>query len=143
MIRHILVGFDASESARKAAQFAHDLAEQTGAKVTLLYVLEPPSVLPIGPLDGFIAMGAMPGKKEIEQVYAMLHKVAAELPKAQVEELVEIGRPDHVIVEKAKELVADLIVVGARGLSAGGRFLVGSTSDRVVHEASRPVVVVH
>jgi nucleotide-binding universal stress UspA family protein len=143
MIRHILAGFDGSESSRKAARFAHDLAEQTGAKVTLLYVLEPPRFLPIGPLDGFIATGTMPGKEEIDQVHQMLQKVAADLPKAQVEEMVQVGRPDHVIVEQAKALGVDLIVVGARGLSAGGRFLVGSISDRVVHEAGIPVTVVH
>jgi nucleotide-binding universal stress UspA family protein len=38
--------------------------------------------------------------------------------------------------------MADHVVVGARGLNAGTRWLVGSVSDRVVHHAHCPVTVV-
>ena len=45
------------------------------------------------------------------------------------------------IVDTAAKLGVDLIVVGARGLGPGRRFLLGSISDRVVHHAGCPVTV--
>ena len=143
MIRHILVAFDASESSRKAAHFAHDLAQQTGARVTLLYVIEPPRVLPIGPLDAYLTAGGQHSKEELDAVRTLLDQEAESLPKAQVDKRVEVGRPADTVCQKAQELQADLIVVGARGHGTGGRWLLGSTSDRIVHQADRAVTVVH
>jgi nucleotide-binding universal stress UspA family protein len=48
------------------------------------------------------------------------------------------GNPARVLVEIATD--ASLLVVGARG---HGHFLLGSVSDRCVHHADCPVVVVH
>ena len=51
------------------------------------------------------------------------------------------GSPDQQIVEKAKEMKADLIVVGSHGRGFWGRML-GSVSDGVVHHATCSVLVV-
>lgn len=143
MVGHILVGFDASPSARKALAFAHDLARQVGARLTVVFVIEPPHVLPIGPFDSYVVTAPARDPQEIEAVRGLLDKEVADLPTASVEKRVEIGRPADVILEQGERLAADLIVIGARGLGAGGRWLLGSVSDRVVHHAGRPVVVVH
>ncbi|WP_158501809.1 universal stress protein [Vitiosangium sp. GDMCC 1.1324] len=143
MIHHILVGIDGSASSRKAALFAHDLAQQTQSRITLLFVLEPPRVLPLGFLDSEIIAGPQRSPEELEAVRRMLDEVAADLPKAQVDKVVEIGRPADTIVSMAAKLSADLIVMGARGLNPGGKWLLGSVSDRVVQHAGRPVTVVH
>lgn len=143
MIGHILVAIDGSEPSRRAALFAHDLAQQIGARITLLFVLEPPRVVPFGPLDAFAIQGPTHSPKVMEAVQQLLDQVAADLPKAQVEKLVEIGHPADTICLQAEQRRADLIVIGARGLSTGGRWLLGSVSDRVVQHAGRPVTVVH
>ena len=143
MVEHILVGFDGSESSRKAVRFAHDLAVQTHAKLTLVFVLELPHVLPIGPLDSYLVTGSARAPEEIKAVQRLLDEVAADLPAVSVDRRVEIGRPADVLCEQAEQCGADLIVVGARGVGLGGRWLLGSVSDRVVHHAGRPVVVVH
>ena len=57
------------------------------------------------------------------------------------ERQVEIGPVADTIVDTANHLGVDLIVVGARGLGPGRRFLLGSVSDRVVHHSSCPVTV--
>lgn len=142
MIGHILVAIDGSEPSRQAAIFAHDLAQQTGARITLLFVLEPPRVVSFGPMDAF-ARGPMQSPEEMEAVRRLLDEVAADLPKVQVEKVVELGSPADTICLQAAQRRADLIVIGARGLSAGGRWLLGSVSDRVVQHAGRPVTVVH
>jgi nucleotide-binding universal stress UspA family protein len=51
------------------------------------------------------------------------------------------GEPRQVIAAAAREWGADLIVVGARGLGAFGRLLLGSVSTAVVHHAPCPVLV--
>jgi nucleotide-binding universal stress UspA family protein len=142
MLKHILVAFDASENARKAAHFAHDLAEQTGARLTLLFVIEPPRVLPIGPLDSYLVTGPQHTEEEFRAVRRLLDEAAAELPRARVDKAVEVGVPADVVCAQADKLQADLIVVGARGHGTGGRWLLGSTSDRIVHQATRPVAVI-
>ena len=56
----------------------------------------------------------------------------------EVTRVVREGNPACVLVEIATD--ASLLVVGARG---HGHFLLGSVSDRCVHHANCPVVVVH
>lgn len=143
MIGHILVAIDGSEHSRRAARFAHDLAQQIGARITLLFVLEPPRVLPVGFLDSAAITPPNTDPKSIETVQRLLEQIAADLPKAQVEKEVEMGAPADTIVAAAQRLGVDLIVVGSRGLSRGGKWLLGSVSDRVVQHAGRPVTVVH
>lgn len=143
MIKHILVAIDGSESSRKAARFAHDLAQQLQARITLLFVLEPPRVLPLGFLDSELISAPKRSDKEIDAVRRLLDEVAADLPRTQVEKVVELGPAADTIIATADSLGADHIVVGARGLSSGGKWLVGSVSDRVIQHAHRPVTVVH
>ncbi len=55
---------------------------------------------------------------------------------------VTIGATDRVIIEKAKDWDADLIVVGSHGRGFWGRTLIGSVSDSVIHQAPCSVLVV-
>lgn len=57
--------------------------------------------------------------------------------------LVLEGHPAEQILAQAKQLPADLIVVGARGLGGVARLLMGSTSERVLSHAACSVLVVH
>jgi nucleotide-binding universal stress UspA family protein len=143
MIKNILVAIDGSEHSRRAARFAHDLAQQLGARITLLCVLEPPRMLPLGFLDSAAIASRHWDEQDVAKVQRLLEEVAADLPKAQVEKLVEVGLPADTIVAVAERLGADLLVVGARGLNLGGKWLLGSVSDRVLQHAGRPVTVVH
>jgi nucleotide-binding universal stress UspA family protein len=52
------------------------------------------------------------------------------------------GRPAEEIMKIASKHQADLIVMGAKGLGAIARFLLGSVSTRVVQHATCPVLVV-
>lgn len=52
------------------------------------------------------------------------------------------GNPADEIVGAIEEWDPDLVVVGRRGLSGVGRWVLGSVSDRIVHHSTPPVLVV-
>ncbi len=144
MLRHVLVGFDGSAPARKALEFARDLAVQTHAKLSVLYVLELPRVLPIAPLDGYLVTSPTHDPQDLELARKWLEEALAGMAPADVTQLVTVGPSvADAVCDEGKRLEVDLIVVGARGRSPGGRWLLGSVSDKIVHHAGRAVTVVH
>ena len=52
------------------------------------------------------------------------------------------GRPAEEVVGLSEELVADLVVVGSRGLGEAKRLVTGSVSEGIVQLASRPTLIV-
>jgi nucleotide-binding universal stress UspA family protein len=58
------------------------------------------------------------------------------------EPLYQLGNPAEEIMKVAAKQQADLIVMGAQGLGAMARFLLGSVSTRVVQHANCAVLVV-
>jgi nucleotide-binding universal stress UspA family protein len=141
-MKHILAAVDGSEPSKKAARFAAELARMAGGKLTVLLALEPANIAPFGPMDAFAVTRKGTSADTIASARAVLEEVVRQLPAGQAEPLIEIGRAADTILECGERLGVDHIVVGARGLAAGGRWLLGSVSDRVVHHAHCPVTVV-
>lgn len=76
---------------------------------------------------------------------ARLHKLVRSFPGAglpAVRSAIRIGVGAHEIVELAKELDADLIVIATRGYTGWERLVIGSTAARVARAAPCPVLVV-
>ena len=138
-IGKVLVGVDGSDSSKRALEIAIAIAKAANAELTVLEVIEE-----FGPLPGFY--GAPPeGEERVQWVSNQrFEEIYPELENADVnwKRIVVEGYPAEQICRLAEEGGADLIVVGSRGHSALGRFLVGSVSDRVVHHAPCSVTVV-
>ncbi len=141
MLKHIVVAIDGSAPSRHAARFALTLAEELNAEVTLLTVLQPPEVLPMGPMSGFAVLTPPTSAADIAKLKETLAAIAAEKSAVKAHLRVEIGPVADTICDVASKEQADLVVMGARGLGPGARFLLGSVSDRVVHHAHCPVTV--
>jgi nucleotide-binding universal stress UspA family protein len=142
MIQHILVGVDGSPSSVDAARYAMGLAEQTKAKLTFAFVIETPQVIPVGPLSGYMTTSNSTSDEDLRRGEAMVQALAKEKPALEVVTRVDLGSPADVLCELVEQLKADLLVVGSRGHNAAQRFLIGSVSDRIVHHARCPVLVV-
>src|ERR671936_1369072 len=99
MLNRILVAVDGSEGSRKAARFAIELARSSNARLVLLSVLERPTIVPFGPLDGF-AFSGMESQEQLSAVRKMLDEIGRELSPEKVDKLVEFGTPAEVIVEQ-------------------------------------------
>ena len=134
--KRILVPTDLSERSRSAVRAATYLAEQCGAKVTLLHVVQ----LYSGSLEtGMAADHFMNLARE------SLDKIADDIPPALMgEKLVALG-PEGTfqkIIETAHELSSDLIVVATHSYGPIRRALLGSLAISVIRHAPCAVLVV-
>lgn len=137
-ITRIVVATDGSENAARAMGYAAEIAKGVGATVIAVHVFEPLALL--GHLEPPVDFAA----KEAE-IRSVLHDDwCAPLAEAGIEfesKVVE-GNPAKALVDTAREVGADLIIMGARGLSRVKEVLLGSTSTKVLHHAHVPVTVV-
>ena len=139
-IRHILCPVDASDTSEFALTYAALLARKLGARVTALHVFELPT--DIFPDD------VLPMREEVEaklkeareaDLIAMVERCNH---GAQMTHHVDSGLPHVVICDRARDLEADLIVMGTHGRKALGRMLLGSVAERVLRTSSVPVMTV-
>lgn len=140
MLAHVLVAYDGSEGSKHALAFARRILAPDGV-LTLVRAVELPVPYVVGGFDGVVTLGEMPTTEELDRERAKLAEAVPDLG-ARAHVRVELGHPVEVVTRLADELAPDAVVLGARGLGAVTRFLVGSVSDRIVHHCSRPVIVV-
>ena len=139
-LRHIVAATDLSPSARHAADRAAQLARATGASLTLLNSLGGSAWEDLRRLLASDDVEqAMTGKAR-QALSAEAARVKQEHP-VEIEERVGTGHPVEEIAALAESERAGLIVCGAGG-EAGERWLLGSTAERVVRTALRPVLLV-
>ncbi|MFZ5475865.1 MAG: universal stress protein [Myxococcota bacterium] len=142
MVTHILVALDGSETSTRAARFASDLARQTGARLTMLIVITPPSAVAVPPFDVWSITRAHPDGEHIALARKTMDEIEGELGDKAAARVALATNYAQAICEEARKEGADLIVVGARGLGAVERVVMGSVSERVLRDAGRPVLVV-
>jgi nucleotide-binding universal stress UspA family protein len=144
MIRRILVPVDFSNPSLQALDYAIEFGRPFKPEFIVLHVLEP-IYLP-GPSDLYgpgYDMGLV--YRELERAgREQLARVAATLQKKRLttRTLLRVGTAYHVIVETAKKLKADLIVMSTHGRTGLSHVLMGSVAERVVRSAACPVLTV-
>jgi nucleotide-binding universal stress UspA family protein len=139
-MQSIVVGTDGSPSAGVAVRRATEIATGSGAVVHLVTAY--PDVPSYGELIGSSAKRDAINLQEVAE--SVLARAAVEFASqgVEVETHAQEGEPAHVIIEVAREHNADLIVVGARGLTGLQRFLLGSVSSKLSHHAPCSVMIV-
>ncbi len=141
-ITKILVPTDFSPASRKSFCYALRFAKGLGSKITLLHVVEPPASLT---LAGLPPAPAAIVEKEFVDAETGLHELVDEAEAAGVSDaksMVRAGVATHEIVEAAKDLDVDLIVIATHGYTGWKYFAIGSTAERVARAAPCPVLVV-
>jgi nucleotide-binding universal stress UspA family protein len=135
-LRRIILAIDGSGASAKAlrfvlSKFQPDRSTGKGRRVPIHV-----SVFHVLPLVMY------PGLKEGSKT--LLEQSVQKLTKAgfTAEPLCYLGNPAEEIMKAASKEHADVIVMGAQGLGAVARFLIGSVSTRVVQHANCAVLVV-
>jgi len=144
-INKILVAHDFSEPGNRALAFAITLAEETSARVEVVYVM--PDVFDgRGDLDlamppTFKGQGERYLKFLQEELARMVHLTAPE-SAGKVSCHALRGDPVKQIEALAKEIGADVVCLGATGKGAVARVLMGSISQLVLRTSPVPVLIV-
>jgi nucleotide-binding universal stress UspA family protein len=139
-VHHILVPIDFSTYAEQALDYALAFAQKLQARVTLLHVIQPP--LGVG-----ADMGVWPSPAFVQDLETAItgdmEGYLARVTAAGLEgEIVVVhGVPFQAIIDTAKALQVNLIIMGTHGRTGLSHVLLGSVAEKVVRLAPCPVLV--
>jgi nucleotide-binding universal stress UspA family protein len=130
----VVVGVDESPHAAMVVRRAIDEARRRNAELHAVYVFHPPVL----PYMGFTVDMAVGQRK------AVWERIRRELAVSGVDhrEIDLEGYPPDVLVGYAKNISAELLVVGTRGRGDFASLVLGSTSHRAIHLSDCDVLVV-
>lgn len=136
--KKLLIAVDLSEDSPEVAERAQAIADNNGAELHVIHVIEPLSFA----YGGDIPMDFSGIQDEIhQQASQQLAKFGESWRISPDRQHIVLGRPEVEIHETAEEIGADLIVVGSHG-RYGLALLMGSTANGVLHGASCDVLAV-
>ncbi|NIQ39676.1 MAG: universal stress protein [Proteobacteria bacterium] len=147
MVKKILVATDGSDHARRAIEYASDIAAKYDATVYLLHVISdnkiPDEVLQYIKVERIEQPPqAVYFKKIGEGIVGAAEKRARENGVKNVQSEVVQGDPADRIIEFAREKDVDMIIIGSRGLGSVKGLFLGSVSSKVCHAADCTCVTV-
>ena len=137
----ILCGTDFSEASTAATQVAADVARRFGDSLVLVHSVTP--LWAVAPMAGSIDVASADAtvrRAATQQLAAEAQRLRA--AGLEVEERLLEGAADLTLVEEAHKTHARFIVLGTHGRRAPARWFLGSTAERVLDAADRPVLVV-
>ncbi|KKB33290.1 universal stress protein [Bacillus thermotolerans] len=138
--QNILVAVDGSEEAEQALERAIHIAADNHARLVIAHVIDNRNLVQLAQYDSSITERAKAYGQELLDGYI---ETAKQSGVDNVTTALEFGSPRAEISKTlAKRFEADLIVVGATGLNAVERLLIGSVSEAIIRQAACDVLVV-
>jgi len=150
-MKKVLIALDYDPTAQKVAETGFSLAKTLAAEVTLLHVIADAtyySSLEYSPITGFMGFDASDishlldedGLKKASQHY--LDKSKKHLGDDNIKTLVKEGDSAETILKTAKDLHADIIVMGSHSRRWLEEILIGSVTEKVLHHTSIPLFII-
>jgi nucleotide-binding universal stress UspA family protein len=135
--KSILLPFDGSEFSKKALLRGCQLAQIEGAPVTVLYVIPR-----YEEMIGFFKTDSIRKslRDEAEKIIETAKGIAGQGSTIRTE--IQEGQTDDEIITAASRLKSDLIIMGTYGWRGVNKAIMGSTTERVIANASCPVLAV-
>lgn len=138
MFHRIVHANDGSENAFKALEAAVELAALSRASLDIIFVEE---LSPRSGMIGDVAERKAEQDRLLRKWHSMVAKCAAR-HGVHADTHVFAGHPVTRIIEFARDVQADLLVIGATGHADLGELIFGRRSDRMMHKAPCSVLVV-
>ena len=135
-LKTILHATDFSVEADYAFRLACSLARDHGARLVVAHVVAP------APAVAYGEMLVEPDQAALDKAWEQIRRIQPPEAAVPVQHRVEQGFAADEILRLARELPADMIVLGTHGRSGLGRLLMGSVAEQVVRKAPCPVLVV-
>jgi len=140
-IDRIMLPIDFSEPSRLAARYALALAGAVGVELEVVHVIDQtvhPSFYSVGKESLFELDPDLRARAEAA-ISDFMKEAGADVGYTTT---ITEGRPSSEIARLAKETRNTLVVIASHGAGALERVMIGSTTERVVHQADCPVLVV-
>lgn len=142
-IKKVLFPTDLSDAAAEAQLYACALAEQFGAELHVLTVMQDVALMSPDPNVPWIIPAS-----SLDEVRESLETALQQIPPATwcagktVHRVIRLGAPYVEIDKYALEQDIDVIVVGTHGRTGLTHLLLGSTAEKIVRKAPCPVLTV-
>jgi len=147
----VLIALDYNPTAQKVAETGFSLAKNMGAEVILLHVITDPvyySSREFSPIVGYGGYADM-GPLDLDSVETLkkasqhfLDKFVHHLGDKTIQTLVKEGDYAESILKAAKDLNADVIVMGSHSRKWLENIVMGSVTEKVLHHATIPLFIV-
>ena len=135
----ILCPIDFSEASAGALRYAAAIADHFATRLIVLSVADP-LLTQAADLGTGVLWTPEECKQEVEQFAARIF--GGDSPTtASLEYEAAVGKPAQEILRVARERSCDLIVISTHGLTSVRKLFFGSTTERVLRETTRPVLV--
>jgi nucleotide-binding universal stress UspA family protein len=147
-MKRILVPTDFSDYSRIALQFAANLAHKISGRIYLIHVFDDNGV----DLAGTVGSGSWMGSSDGTDIPMMIDRLRSikstaqrfikesGVPNTDIYHNVEAGVPHIKINHAAEKYHCDMIIMGTHGARGFQEKFVGTTAEKVVHYATRPVL---
>ncbi|MEI7555009.1 universal stress protein [Candidatus Chlorohelix sp.] len=145
-IKHLVVTLDGTHESEAVLPTAIHFAEETGAEIQLVQVINP--IIPVEygvPISSY----SYDLDKDLEErqnaglVYLNKLQLKIEEQGVKCRSVVFVGNPAYEIINYANNCHASLIMMATHARGRFGQFLMGSVADEVVRKTHLPVMLVH
>jgi nucleotide-binding universal stress UspA family protein len=150
-MKKILIALDYDHTAQEVAETGFAMAKSMKADIVLLHVISDPvyySSSDYSPIVGFtgnmemdqIEFGSAEGLVRASAQY--LDKIRHHLGDNNIQILVKEGEFAETIIEVAKNINADIIALGSHGRRWMEEILLGSVTEKVLHQTTIPLFII-
>lgn len=150
-MENILIALDYDPTAQKVAEIGFSIADNNNAAITLLHVIEDPSYYGSAAYDPIMGFGGytnldLLAPDMLEQLKKtslnFLDQSKQHLGGANIDTLVKEGSVATAILQVAKEIHADTIVMGSHSKRWLENILMGSITEYVLHHTTIPLLII-
>lgn len=148
-MKKILIALDYNPSAKKVAEIGHEMATALKAQTILLHVISDPTyyaALHYSTIMGFENYGNVVETNKAEELRTVaqvyLDRTKELLNDRTIQTMVRRGTFAETILDTAKYVGADIIVMGTHSRKGLEKVILGSVAEKVLHGSPVPVLIV-